>query len=40
VSNSDSLGLQLVYTLIDQLDATIDVTSQDGTKYLITFEKQ
>ncbi len=40
VSNSDSLGLQLVHTLIDQLDATIDVTSKDGTKYLITFEKQ
>ena len=38
--NSDSLGLQLVYTLIDQLDATIKVDSSNGTKYFITFEKQ
>jgi len=40
VENSDTLGLQLVYTLIDQLDANISVTSKKGTKYLITFEKQ
>ena len=38
--NSDSLGLQLVYTLKDQLDASIEVNSKDGTKYLITFDKQ
>lgn len=38
--NSDSLGLQLVYTLIDQLDATIQVDTTIGTKYLITFDKQ
>lgn len=38
--NADSLGLQLVYTLIDQLDATIKVEIEEGTKYLITFEKQ
>ncbi len=38
--NSDSLGLQLVYTLVDQLDATIKVDSSKGTKYFITFEKQ
>ncbi|NEN22133.1 PAS domain S-box protein [Cryomorpha ignava] len=38
--NSDSLGLQLVYTLIDQLDATIKVDTSIGTKYLITFDKQ
>jgi PAS domain S-box-containing protein len=37
---SESLGLQLVYTLIDQLDATIHVESSKGTKYLITFEKR
>lgn len=40
VENSDTLGLQLVYTLIDQLDAKISVTSSKGTNYLITFEKQ
>lgn len=38
--NSESLGLQLVYTLIDQIDATIKVETTNGTKYLITFEKQ
>ena len=38
--NSESLGLQLVYTLVDQLDATIKVETTNGTKYLITFEKQ
>jgi len=38
--NSDSLGLQLVYTLKDQLDATIEVSTKKGTEYLITFEKQ
>jgi len=37
---SDSLGLQLVYTLVDQLDASIEVSNKGGTEYLITFEKQ
>ena len=40
VENSDTLGLQLVYTLIDQLDANISLTSNKGTNYLITFDKQ
>ncbi|MCB0760411.1 MAG: PAS domain S-box protein [Flavobacteriales bacterium] len=35
---SDSLGIQLVYTLVEQLDATIDVNSESGTCFLITFE--
>jgi len=38
--NSDSLGLQLVYTLKDQLDASVEVSTKQGTKYLITFDKQ
>ncbi|MGB6035422.1 MAG: histidine kinase dimerization/phosphoacceptor domain -containing protein [Cryomorphaceae bacterium] len=38
--NSDSLGLQLVYTLKDQLDASVEVSTKKGTKYLITFDKQ
>ena len=38
--NSESLGLQLVYTLADQLDAEVEVTVKDGTKYLIKFDKQ
>lgn len=38
--NSESLGLQLVYTLAEQLNASISVTVDKGTKYLITFDKQ
>lgn len=37
---SDSLGMQLIYTLIEQLEGNIDMSSEGGTKYLITFEKQ
>jgi len=36
----DSLGVQLVYTLIEQLDATIDITSTKGTDIKITFERK
>ncbi len=38
IKNTDTLGLQLVLTLVDQLDAVVDVQREDGTKYLITFE--
>lgn len=38
--NTESLGLQLVYTLAEQLDANIEVEIAKGTKYLIIFEKQ
>lgn len=37
VEEAESLGLQLVYTLIDQLDGTISLKEEKGTKYLITF---
>jgi two-component sensor histidine kinase len=36
---SDTLGFQLVHALVDQLDASIDVNREKGTKYLITFEQ-
>jgi two-component sensor histidine kinase len=36
---SDTLGLQLVATLIEQLDGQISVSVENGTKYLLTFEK-
>ncbi|NND76694.1 MAG: PAS domain S-box protein [Flavobacteriales bacterium] len=39
IKKSDSLGLQLVYTLTEQLDGDIKVSSKKGTKYLIKFEK-
>ena len=35
---SDTLGLQLVITLAEQLDAELKVDVQHGTKYLIKFE--
>jgi PAS domain S-box-containing protein len=37
VQRSDSLGLQLVYTLAAQLEATINVQSQRGTSFELTF---
>lgn len=39
IDETDSLGLQLVQTLTDQLDGTLDMKTGDGTKYLLTFEK-
>lgn len=37
---TETLGLQLVSTLVEQLDGTMGVKSnRNGTKYLITFEK-
>ncbi len=39
IEKSDSLGLQLVYTLTEQLDGEIKISSKKGTKYLIKFEK-
>ena len=36
---SDSLGIQLVYTLVEQLDGLIEVASKSGTSFLITFGK-
>jgi two-component sensor histidine kinase len=39
ILKSDTLGLQLVATLVEQLDGEITVNNYHGTKYLITFEK-
>jgi PAS domain S-box-containing protein len=38
---TETLGLQLVVTLVEQLEGSMDLQSsaQSGTKYLITFEK-
>lgn len=36
--NSDTLGLQLVVTLIEQLEGELKVETENGTKYLIKFE--
>jgi PAS domain S-box-containing protein len=37
---NDSLGVQLVYSLTEQLDGTIQVDSEKGTSFLITFGKR
>ena len=36
---TETLGLQLVSTLIEQLDGEINVDTTSGTKYLIKFDK-
>jgi PAS domain S-box-containing protein len=36
---TNSLGIQLVYTLIEQLDGTIDVTNKNGAAFLIKFHR-
>lgn len=40
IESSESLGLSLVYTLVDQLDGQLSLKRVGGTKFLITFEKQ
>jgi PAS domain S-box-containing protein len=37
---TDSLGVQLVYSLTEQLDGTIEVDASDGTSFLIIFDKR
>ncbi len=39
IDELDSLGLQLVVTLCDQLDATLSYKVDNGTEFLITFKK-
>lgn len=40
IEESDSLGLGLVDTLVDQIDGELILKTDKGTKYLIIFEKQ
>ncbi len=39
ILKSDTLGLQLVATLVEQLEGQIKLDTSKGTKYLITFDK-
>ncbi len=36
---TETLGLQLVVTLVEQLDGKLEMKTEKGTKYLITFDK-
>jgi PAS domain S-box-containing protein len=40
VKETETLGLQLVMTLVEQLDGNIKIETNKGIKYFITFEKQ
>jgi len=40
MASTDSLGMQLVGTLIDQLDGKIKIDSKDGTSFTIEFKEQ
>jgi two-component sensor histidine kinase len=33
------LGIQLVYTLTDQIDGTIEMNNDSGADIIVTFEK-
>jgi two-component sensor histidine kinase len=37
--NTDSLGLQLVNNLVEQLDGTITIDKTSGTKFMIIFKE-
>jgi PAS domain S-box-containing protein len=39
ITNSDSLGLQLVDTLIRQINGTVEIDSSMGTKFIIKFKE-
>lgn len=39
IGKTDTLGLQLVVTLAEQLDASLEYKNEDGTDFLISFEK-
>lgn len=38
--HTETLGLQLVMTLVEQLEGNIKIETEQGIKYFITFEKQ
>lgn len=40
INQTETLGLQLVVTLVEQLDGNIRLEKKKGIKYFITFEKQ
>jgi two-component sensor histidine kinase len=37
---NNSLGIQLVYALLDQIDATVKVDQTEGTQFFISFKRK
>jgi two-component sensor histidine kinase len=37
---NNSLGIQLVYALLEQIDATVKVDQSNGTEFLIRFRRK
>jgi two-component sensor histidine kinase len=37
LENPDSLGIQLITTLVDQLDGEIEINRDNGTEFTIRF---
>jgi two-component sensor histidine kinase len=37
---NNSLGIQLVYALLDQIDATVNVVQTEGTQFFISFKRK
>ena len=37
--NTDSLGMQLIISLTEQIDGNIELDSSNGTKFIITFKE-
>jgi two-component sensor histidine kinase len=37
--NTETLGLQLVTSLIEQINGTIELKQKQGTEYIITFKQ-
>jgi len=40
IEKSDSLGLQLIHVLIDQLDGKVKLNRDNGTEFIIEFTAQ
>jgi two-component sensor histidine kinase/PAS domain-containing protein len=38
--HSETLGMQLILTLVEQVDGSLEIENLNGLKYLITFERQ
>jgi two-component sensor histidine kinase len=40
IQNSDSLGLKIVYSLVHQMKGRVEISSENGLRFKITFQDQ